>query len=77
MRAEKIQSQLPLQNKHFLIVILCFSLVEAAMNAWRRCKLCQDCFTSTGHGVMVFIKHLDFLIFLLPKRPLRPCQLVA
>jgi hypothetical protein len=33
------------QNKLFLIVISCFSLVKAAMNALRVCKLRKNCLT--------------------------------
>jgi hypothetical protein len=64
-----------LRNKHFLIIIYPFSLVKAAMNAPRLCKLCIDYLTGTGHGAMVFTKRLNFLFCQFPKveqRPLHP-----
>jgi hypothetical protein len=66
---KKLGINCQLRNKLFLIVIHRFSLVNAAMNAPRLCKL--------RNGVN---KRLNFLIFRLPKaeqRPWRTCQLVA
>jgi hypothetical protein len=54
------------RNKFLLIAIHRFSLVKVAINAPHFCKLCKDCLTGTGHGGMVFTKHLNFLIFQLP-----------
>jgi hypothetical protein len=53
-----------------------FSLVKAAMNAPRLCKLCKDCLTGTGNFAMVFTKRLNFLIFQLPKAKKDHCALV-
>jgi hypothetical protein len=63
MRYEKkiiINGQL--QNKPFLIVIYCSSLVKAAMNAARVCKNCT----------MVLTKRLNFFFFQWPNAKQRP-----
>jgi hypothetical protein len=44
-----------LRIKLFLIVIYCFSLVKAAMNAPRLCKLCKDCLTNGVHKMPPFL----------------------
>jgi hypothetical protein len=80
MRDEKIGINCQLRNKLFLIVIHHFSLVKAAMNAPRLCKVCKDCLAGSCNGAMEFTKRLNFFIFQLPKveqRQLRTCQLVA
>jgi hypothetical protein len=50
-----------------MIIIHCFSLVKAAMNAPHLCKLRKECLTGICHEAMVLTKHLHFLIFQLPK----------
>jgi hypothetical protein len=67
-----------LRDKLFWIVIHRFSLVKAAMNAPRLCKLSKDCLTGNGHGAMVFTKCLKkFLNFPIAKGRKSTCQLVA
>ncbi len=69
-----------LRNKLLLIQIHRFSLVKAAMNATKLCKLSKDCLTGICLGSMVLTKRLYFLIFRLPKaeqRLWRTSELVA
>ncbi len=74
-----------MRNELFLIVIYHSSLVKAAVNGLRICKLRKDRLTSTGHGATVFVAALEyattshhFFIFQLSKAeqgPSRTCQL--
>ena len=62
---------------NFFIVINRFSLVKAAMNTLRVCKLRKNCLTVIDQCAMV-LKKPQFLHFQLRKaehRPLRSCQL--
>jgi hypothetical protein len=61
-------------NEHFFIVIYHSSLVKAAVNGLRICKLRRDRLTGTSHGATVFVAHLvyattshQFFIFQLAK----------
>jgi hypothetical protein len=47
-------------NEHFFIVIYHSSLVKAAVNALRICKLRIDRLTGTGHGATVFVAPLEY-----------------
>jgi hypothetical protein len=49
-----------MRNEHFLIIIYHSSLVKAAVNGLRICKLRRDCLTSTGHGATVFVAPLEY-----------------
>ena len=62
MRYEKFGINSKLRNNLFLIVIYCFSLVKAAMNAPRVCKLRQNCLTVIDQCAMV-LKTPQFLHF--------------
>jgi hypothetical protein len=45
-----------------LIVIFCFSLVKAVVNAPRLCKLCKDCLIAIGNGaIIVFAAALKYV----------------
>jgi hypothetical protein len=46
------------RNKLFLIVIHSFSLVKAAMNAPRFCKMLEKCLTGIDQCVVVLSEHL-------------------
>jgi hypothetical protein len=48
------------RNEHFLIVIYHSSLVKAAVNGLRICKLRRDCLTGIGHGATVFVAPLEY-----------------
>jgi hypothetical protein len=49
-----------MRNEHFLIVIYQSSLVKAAVNGLRICKLRRDRLTGTGHGATVFGAPLEY-----------------
>jgi hypothetical protein len=51
------------RNKLFLIFIHRFSLVKAAINAPRVCKLRKNCLTGIGQSEMVLSKCINFLVF--------------
>jgi hypothetical protein len=68
----KIRYQLPMAEYTFSDCHLSFSLVKAAMNATRLCKLRKDYPTGIGNGAMVLTKRLHFFIFQLPKAEERP-----
>jgi hypothetical protein len=51
------------RNKLFLIVIHCFSLVKAVMNAQRVCKLRKNCLAGIDQCTMVLSKRLNFFVF--------------
>jgi hypothetical protein len=47
-------------NEHFLILIYHSSLVKAAVNGLRICKLRRGRLTGTGHGPTVFVAPLEY-----------------
>jgi hypothetical protein len=49
-----------MRNELFLIVIYHSSLVKAAVNGLRICKLLRDRLTGTGHGATVFVAPLEY-----------------
>ena len=60
MRYEKFSFNGQMRNELFLIVIYHSSLVKAAVNGLRICKLRKDSLTGTGHGATVFVAALEY-----------------
>jgi hypothetical protein len=64
---EKILYQLPTVEYTFFDCHLSFFLCKAAMNAPHLCKLRKGFLNGIGHGAIVLIKCLHFLIFQMQK----------